>query len=220
MTPRTRLDRLQRWTREVPPAMRIVAASCATLLVLATVLAGRVQPRLEAETAALKAQAQSVRARSPWTGQHRSDTASGAGSGPQSVAADRFGATGERRFIASFPPAAQRAQRVATLLATAERHGVQIERAEFRNTLPEAALALSAQRVVLPVRASWPAMMAFAGSALEQDPALALVALRAQRDNTGGMLRGELGFVLYAQAEAAAAGTAIAAATGGTRAAP
>jgi hypothetical protein len=46
------------------------------------------------------------------------------------------------------------------------------------------------------------------------------VALRAQRDNTGGMLRGELGFVLYAQAEAAAASTAIAAATGGTRAAP
>lgn len=108
-----------------------------------------------------------------------------------------------QRFRAGFPESALRQQRVAALLALADRAGLGIARSEFRHETDREA-GLTRYRLSLPLEGSYPQLRAFIESALRADPALSLDRVRLRRaDAMQPRLQAELNFTLHALAEAA-----------------
>jgi hypothetical protein len=197
MTPATKATARAGWHRLLDEARGWgpAGAVLAALLAVALICATWVVPRLEAARSEIEADTAVWRER---------------------LAAGRAAAAGEARAVrdapslaARFPPARERSQRLAALLAEAERQGLRVQRADLRESplpvLPE----LAPLRVVLPVVGTAPAVWAWAGQALERDPALALLQLKLERAPTGrgtglsegsALLRAELEFTLWAEA--------------------
>lgn len=113
-------------------------------------------------------------------------------------------------FVQRFPAAAAQGPRLAALLAGAGRQGLLVQRAELREAAVPGLPGLVQQRVSLPVSGPPRAVWAWAGEALEQDPAMALLRLRIERDrgrrlgdkagaDSAGSVRADLEFALYAR---------------------
>lgn len=109
--------------------------------------------------------------------------------------------TEAQRFRAGFPASALRQQRVAALLALADRAGLSIARSEFRHEMDREA-GLTHYRLSLPLEGSYPQLRDFIESALRADPALSLDRVRLRRaDAVQPRLQAELNFTLHALPE-------------------
>lgn len=105
------------------------------------------------------------------------------------------------RFRAGFPASALRQQRVAALLALADRAGLVLARSEFRHEADREA-GLARYRVALPLEGSYPQVRDFIESALRADPAMSLDRVRLRRPDTAqARLQAELNFTLHMQPE-------------------
>jgi len=111
-------------------------------------------------------------------------------------------ASGEReRFIAAFPPAAERHAHLAALLAEARRAGFTQQRAETR-WLPQA--VMSRVELTLRVDGDYPRLRGFISNALQRDAALSLDGLRLQRsDPASAALTAEMRWSLHLRTEEA-----------------
>jgi hypothetical protein len=189
----------------------------AVLLALALTFALWIVPALESARDEARADAAAWQQR--LTAQRRAAAA------PSAVrnAAD-FAVRNAADFAARLPAAPLRSARLAALLADAERQGLVVQRAELREVALPALPELVQLRVVLPVVGTAPAVWAWAGQALERDPALALLRMRLERAGGApqdrarsrvvaessaaaqapGTVRAELEFALYAQSSSSA----------------
>lgn len=169
----------------------------AGLLALALAVGAIAVPTLQAARAEREAESQSLR--------QRLLARSAAGGGPAGDGAAVQDAAG---FVARFPPASQHGARLSALLATAEREGLAVRRVELRDSPVAGLPGLQQWRVSVPVAGPPGAVWAWAGRALEQDPALALLRLRLERERgrprdgapgPGDTVRADLEFALYAR---------------------
>lgn len=116
---------------------------------------------------------------------------------PDAAASERLDA--RERFMSTFPPAAQRQQRLGALWSLAREHGLAVRRSEFR-AVSDDALGLARYRITLPLEGPYPALRRFIEQALLQDAALSLDRLRLDRaDAASPVLRAELQLSLWSR---------------------
>jgi hypothetical protein len=102
-------------------------------------------------------------------------------------------------FLAAFPQATQRQQRLGALWRLAGQHQLALRRSEFRATADER-LGLARYRISLPLEGSYTAVRGFVDEALQQDAALSLDRLRLDRSEPGSpTVRAELQLSLWSR---------------------
>lgn len=102
-------------------------------------------------------------------------------------------------FLAAFPLATQRQQRLGALWQLAGQHQLALRRSEFRATADER-LGLARYRISLPLEGPYAAVRGFVDEALQQDAALSLDRLRLDRSEPGSpTVRAELQLSLWSR---------------------
>jgi hypothetical protein len=110
--------------------------------------------------------------------------------------------SGADDFRGGFPPASQRQERLAALLASATQHGLASRRIELRLS-QDVPLGLARYSVTTPIVGSYAALRAFVEDAPARDPALSLDRLQMRRASVAaGAIEAELSWSLYMRAEA------------------
>ncbi|MBK4735819.1 hypothetical protein [Noviherbaspirillum pedocola] len=150
---------------------RLLGASGAAgiaLLIVAMLLSGYAAPAWQARQHAL--QNESLRLAEEWKARPA------AGPGPLAPAEQI------RRFHDWFPPATQTVDDLRLVAEQAQAHKVALDKGEYQMQR-DAGNPLLAYDVVLPVKASYPALRGFVGAVLNAAPHAALAELRMERPN-------------------------------------
>jgi hypothetical protein len=110
-----------------------------------------------------------------------------------------------RRFRAAFPPASDRQDRLATILAVAAEHQLVPRRSDFQLS-PDRDLGLLRYSVTMPLSGSYEQVREFIEAALSRDTALSLDRLRLRRPSAGAvMIETDLTWSFYMRADAPSA---------------